>query len=286
MRKTFLTLFALLAVALPLCGQTHPNPSQKQRELIEEMMKVTNMEKLEKEMFDAILAQMQDDILRGAGDDRVEQTEAKWKFERFRELLGKANLHEVTRELYMDVYAKYLTESELADLVAFYRTPTGQKSIEVMPRLMAETMQRSGAVIGPKIQEVFDQVEKESDLRQPWKKTIARIEALGSYLEMHAAEHDGLYPEGDLDALVTLFDDETVEKNDVWGHELAYVLSTDRKQYRIVSAGADGIFDWDSRRIAEKSAGAEMRLRDRLEDDIIYADGGFVQMPKVAAPQE
>ncbi|HEY0142443.1 MAG TPA: DUF2059 domain-containing protein [Thermoanaerobaculia bacterium] len=285
MRKTSALLFVLLVFALPAFGATHPNPSQKQRELIEEMMKVTNMEKMEKEMFDAIFAQMQEEILREAGGDAAGQAEAKWKFERFRELLGKANIHEVTRELYMDVYAKYLTESELADLVAFYRTPTGQKSIQVMPQLMTETMQRSGATLGPKIQEVYHQVEKESDLRQPWKKTIARIETLGSYLEMHAGEHDGLYPEGDVDALATLFDDETI-KDDVWGHELAYVLSNDRQHYRIVSAGADGIFDWDSRRIAEKTAGAEMRLRDRLEDDIIYADGDFVQLPKVAAPKE
>lgn len=284
MRKPSLVLFVLLALALPLFGQTHPNPSQKQRELIEEMMKVTNMQKIEQEMFDTIFAQMQDEILREAGSDPVEQAEAKWKFERFRELLRNADLHSVTRELYMDVYAKYLTETELADLVAFYRTPTGQKSIQVMPQLMAETMQRSGAILGPKIQEIYHQVDKESDLRQPWKKTIARIETIGSYLESHAGENEGLYPEGDLDALQELFDlDET---EDVWGHELAYVLSSDHKHYRLVSAGADGIFDWDSRRIAEKADPAGMRLRDRLEDDIIYADGGFVQMPKVAAPKE
>lgn len=273
-----------IALALPLlAGTTSPNPSQKQRALLEELMDVIDMKKTEGEIFDAILGSMQEQFTAETqGGDPAEMEEAKWKFERFRHLLRESDLHATTREMYIEIYAKYLTESELADLITFYRTPTGRKSIEVMPQLMTEAMQRSGAVLGPKIQGMVQQVEKESDLRQPWKKTISRIESIAMYLEAHAEEHDGFYPEGEVDTLAELFDEE-IEKDDMWGHELAYVLSNDRKHYRIVSAGADGIFDWDSRRIADK---ADVRYRERLEDDIIYADGAFVQMPKVAGPKE
>lgn len=273
-----------IALALPLlAGTTSPNPSQKQRALLEEMMEVIDMKKTETEIFDAIIGSMQEQFMAEVqGGDPAELEEAKWKFERFRHLLRNSDLHATTREMYIELYAKYLTESELADLIAFYRTPTGKKSIEIMPQLMAEAMQRSGAVLGPKIQAIVEQVEKEGDQRQPWKKTIRRIENIGMYLESHAQEHDGFYPEGEVDTLVELFEGE-IEKEDMWGHELAYVLSNDRKRYRIVSAGADGIFDWDSRRIADKT---DVRYRERLEDDIIYADGAFVQMPRIAAPKE
>jgi len=38
----------------------------------------------------------------------------------------------------IDLYMRTFTESELRDLVAFYRTPTGRKSLEKMPALMQE----------------------------------------------------------------------------------------------------------------------------------------------------
>ena len=36
------------------------------------------------------------------------------------------------------LYAKYLTAQELTDITNFYRTPTGQKSLDVMPQVMGE----------------------------------------------------------------------------------------------------------------------------------------------------
>ncbi|HYU31394.1 MAG TPA: DUF2059 domain-containing protein [Thermoanaerobaculia bacterium] len=38
----------------------------------------------------------------------------------------------------IDLYMRTFTESELRDLVAFYRTPTGRKALEKMPALMQE----------------------------------------------------------------------------------------------------------------------------------------------------
>jgi hypothetical protein len=49
-------------------------------------------------------------------------------------------------------------------------------------------------------------------------------------------------------------------------------------------AGSNG----DSRRIEVPKPGANtaVRYRDRLEDDLIYADGAFVQLPVQAKPRE
>ncbi len=50
------------------------------------------------------------------------------------------------------VYAKYFSLDEVEELLAFYRTPIGQKTIEVMPLLTQESMQIGqswGISIGP-----------------------------------------------------------------------------------------------------------------------------------------
>jgi hypothetical protein len=69
---------------------------------------------------------------------------------------------------------------------------------------------------------------------------------------------------------------------DVWGNAYSYSVSPDGLHDRIVSAGADGVFEWDSRQPAAVAKGAKMRVSDHLEDDIIYGDGEFLQVPKAS----
>ncbi len=46
-------------------------------------------------------------------------------------------------------YAKYFTVQELRDITAFYRTPTGAKALQTMPKVMFEYL----AGVRPKVQE-------------------------------------------------------------------------------------------------------------------------------------
>jgi hypothetical protein len=48
------------------------------------------------------------------------------------------------------VYAKYFSAQELRDMLAFYRTPTGEKSLHVLPQVMSEFF----AGLMPRLQEV------------------------------------------------------------------------------------------------------------------------------------
>jgi hypothetical protein len=59
------------------------------------------------------------------------------------------------------IYDKYFTEEELRDLVAFYKTPTGQKSIQVMPGIVRESMEKANELLGPKINELVDELMRE-----------------------------------------------------------------------------------------------------------------------------
>ena len=63
------------------------------------------------------------------------------------------------------VYAKYFSEEEVEQLLAFYRTDIGRKTIEVMPTLTQESMevgQAWGIAIGPLIgQRVSERLARE-----------------------------------------------------------------------------------------------------------------------------
>lgn len=45
-------------------------------------------------------------------------------------------------ELIVPIYDKYLTDEEIKGLIQFYQTPLGQKAVNVLPRIVAESQQR------------------------------------------------------------------------------------------------------------------------------------------------
>jgi hypothetical protein len=84
------------------------------------------------------------------------------RMQRFRQLCEeKINIPQMTNEIYQTLYAKYFSVSELKDLVAFYKSPTGQRSLDVLPQLTMEAMQMIMSSMQPKIQEVGQQIEQE-----------------------------------------------------------------------------------------------------------------------------
>jgi hypothetical protein len=54
------------------------------------------------------------------------------------------------------IYARYFSAAELRELIAFYKTPTGVKSLGVMPRASMEVLQTAG----PRLQTLSDTVNR------------------------------------------------------------------------------------------------------------------------------
>jgi uncharacterized protein len=52
----------------------------------------------------------------------------------------RINMGEILELVMLEVYDKYFTEAEVKDLVAFYKTPTGQKFIKILPQISAEML--------------------------------------------------------------------------------------------------------------------------------------------------
>jgi uncharacterized protein len=278
--RRILAALILLAVSLPLFA-TEPNPTARQRELVLQLLDLTNSDKLGNQMIDAMFAEMQKQFVDSVPDEKA-RAEATEMFELMRVKAVKMNLASMMDETSIRIYSKYFNETELADLIAFYGTPTGKKTIEVMPQLIAESMGAAMKEIGPKMEQILAEVKLEQDKRRPWRRTMNDLSMVGMALEDYVEEHE-LYPAGDYASLKTTLADYLMEfpEKDIWDHAYVYVVSPDRKHYRLASAGADSIFDWETRRIVVAKEGTEtaVRYRERLEDDAIYADGEFVQLP-------
>jgi uncharacterized protein len=52
------------------------------------------------------------------------------------------------------IYARYLTVQEMRDIQAFYRTPTGAKTLTLMPQIMGEVMGN----LGPRMQGAMQRI--------------------------------------------------------------------------------------------------------------------------------
>lgn len=289
-----LILFAaVLAIALPLFA-TEPNPSATQRALIETLFKATNLDQVGNSIVDSMYAQIEKQFLQEAeakGDDPEGTAEAKETFALFRERCRNANFGGLLHESYLRIYAKYFTEQEIADLVTFYASPTGKKTLEVLPQLMSDGMKAGIDNLTPKITEIMLAVQEEQERRHPWRRTTADMRALSTAIEAYQTDQtDETFPAAsDLAGLKTQLKGITMSQKfpekDMWGHPYEYVVSPDRHHYRLVSAGADGIFEWDSRKLENVKEGQPTRYRDRLEDDLIFEDGVPLQLPVQLKPK-
>lgn len=285
--RRLLTLAALIAIAVPLFA-TEPNPSASQRALIEKLFKATNMDQMSNSIMDSMYAQIEKQFLQEAeakGDDPEGIAEAKEMFALFRERSRNIDFGGLLHDSYVRIYAKYFTEQEIVDLVAFYDSATGKKTLEVLPQLMQDGMKAGVDNLTPKINEIMLAVQEEGERKHPWRRTTADMRALSTAIEAYQTDQtDETFPAAsDLAGLKAQLKGITMSQKfpekDMWGHPYEYVVSPDRKHYRIISAGADGIIDWDSRKFENVKEGFATRYRDRLEDDLIFEDGVFVQLP-------
>jgi uncharacterized protein len=285
--RPFIPLVLAATLAFPLSA-TEPNPSQDQRKAIEKLFVVMKIDATMRNVVDGMFAEIEKQFLDEAtanGGGPEELAEGKELFQSFRKEASKIDFGGLLNEGFLRIYAKYFTDKEIDEMTAFYATPTGQKAIDLMDEMMREGMQLGMQELAPKISEVMTKVREENEKKHPWRRTMSDITEVATALEAWSLDNDEKFPRGDyasLEETLSEYLDEFPQK-DIWGHAYAYSVSDDGKRYRLVSAGADSIFEWDSRRISDR---AELRYRDRLDDDVVYADGAFVQLPVQAKPKE
>ena len=120
---------------------------------IERLMEVSKVN----EMTEQLGVLMEQQILPVSGVENPEAFEAGFKIgaEMVRELTADGGpLKEI-----IPIYAKYFSEDDILQLIAFYETPLGQKMIEVMPQLTMDSMQVSMRWMQSKVPELQEQLK-------------------------------------------------------------------------------------------------------------------------------
>jgi len=232
---------ALLLLSAAGAAET---PTPEQRQLLNELLDVIHVDQLWPQMMDIAFR-------------TVQETMTPQEFERFRTLFAsKVDGPAVIRDIYGKIYFKYYTEDDLRALIAFYKTPVGQKMLATMPKLTSDAIDEAQKTLAPQMMAIFDVIEQEREQR---RHTLRDMHDIAIALDAWKLSDGTGYPEAkDMAGLAeTLKIVSThIKVNDVWGHPYAYSLSDDRQHYRLVSAGADGA------------------------NDIVMEDGKFTQLPK------
>ena len=70
-------------------------------------------------------------------------------------LADKSQIIGLSEAVIYQIYDKAFTESELKELIAFYRTPTGQKAARFLPGLSSQVQKDFGEVISRKLQNLI-----------------------------------------------------------------------------------------------------------------------------------
>jgi uncharacterized protein len=180
-----------LAQTPPTLVQTPPPPpahviKPEKRALITELFTAMEADKMAQQVADVMLGQMEPHLMRALAQSipdgarlsaaereqfqqrMAESTTRIWR--RLRELLPqRVRFSEVMEQIFFPLYDKHFTETELKELVAFYKSPTGKKFISVVPQLTQESMTKTGELVMPKLSALVNELVEEElkSLKKP-----------------------------------------------------------------------------------------------------------------------
>jgi hypothetical protein len=115
-----------LLFATPLFAE-QPEPSKRQLELIDELLELTRPEDAARRGIEEMAAKI-----------RPDQEKASQALQQL--MLAAVDVKKLTREACIPVYARNFDEQQLAQLVAFFKTPAGKQFAKLLPELEAEAM--------------------------------------------------------------------------------------------------------------------------------------------------
>src|SRR6266849_1173301 len=164
------------------------------------------------------------------------------------------------------LYDRYFTEKQLRDLVAFFKSDTGQRYVTVARELSQQSQQQIRFAVAEDLQSALEKskaVRTRSDMR-----TLATAtEAFGADNNKYPNARDVAGLEKQLVPTYIL----TFPRVDGWGHAFVYVKSPDGAHYIIASAGPDGKLETAS------TSFKPPKNPSAYGDDLVFIDGQFVR---------
>ena len=85
-----------------------------------------------------------------------------WRSERFKELLNqKINMDEAIQQVFIPMFNEHFTDDELKGMLAYYKSPVGQKSLDMLPQMSTEAATKLNLQLIPKMKEISEQINQE-----------------------------------------------------------------------------------------------------------------------------
>jgi hypothetical protein len=151
--------------------------SETKRQLMLELFELSGGERSGQQVMDAMLAQMEqsqgamiEQLIAGSSGLSAEEQSALREqlagtnglFTKFRTRLPeRIDFRELMQTVVMPIYDRHFDEPDLREMVAFYRTPAGRKTVSLMPQIAQETMQRAAETLQPRFVELVQEIVAE-----------------------------------------------------------------------------------------------------------------------------
>jgi hypothetical protein len=159
-------VIATCMMALVMAG-AYANAQEKTRqELAEELMTLTNAKQNIEQSFAQIKQMMVSQIQKmatPAGEAGAAKEKLAQEMNQMMDLIGKELSWDNMKDDYINLWADVYTDQELKDIIAFYKTPSGQAMVKKQPELMKRSMEVSQKVMAkimPKIQAMAKDMEE------------------------------------------------------------------------------------------------------------------------------
>lgn len=166
----------LLAVPLAasIVAPATAAPSETKVELIRELLALSGGPAAAAQIGDLMLSQIHaiypglvEEVLTTETELDEEQRQALRErladFDRFSQVFRerfdqRLDLEQVLESAYVPLYDRAFEETELAEIVAFYRTPTGRKVVEVLPVIYQQGMERTVPLVQPAVMNLLAEI--------------------------------------------------------------------------------------------------------------------------------
>jgi hypothetical protein len=147
MKTLILAAALLLCAAAPAAAQEAPSPGEMQavREFLEVTRVRDNFARTVELMLESSMITGDEDLPPGFAD-------------LMREFMGEHFTYEVLEPGFVRVYTELFTEEEIRALTAFYRTPAGQRFVELTPELTARTQEVTNEIMQEAMPELMQAI--------------------------------------------------------------------------------------------------------------------------------
>jgi len=148
-----------------------PIISPEKRLLIKELLEITESSKNAQQIMDAMvraeLPKLVSTVLQKVPALDSDRPEVQKQFSeivsrmatKYRDrVIKKINVEQLIEQVSYPIYDKYFTESELRDIIGFYKSSTGKKAISIMPQIVGDSMSRTNEILMPKLSSIMAEI--------------------------------------------------------------------------------------------------------------------------------